>query len=78
MMDKNLNLLGKDVTITKVDGSHVRAYCQNQTIDGLYIVIDRRVIFIPYVQISEAFYVPFKPIPIGKFPELQVTEDGDE
>ena len=76
-MDKNQNLLGKDITITKVDGSHVRAYCQNQTADGLYILIDKRVIFIPYVQISEVFFVPFAPIKQGYFPELNVKEGED-
>lgn len=66
MVEKTLNLLGKDVTVRKTDGTAVRGLCVNQFEKS--IIVDpsngasaRRVVILTE-NISEILFEDFKPI----------------
>jgi len=56
------NFLGKDITIKKIDGSHIRGFCVNQTSLGIMLNpkndfgYDNKFVWIPISQISEIFF----------------------
>ena len=66
MAEKNLNLLGKNVTVRKTDGTAVRGLCVNQFSDS-YVIDpsngrETKRVTVLKINISELIYEDFQPL----------------
>jgi hypothetical protein len=76
MAEENINLLGKNVTLRKTDGTAVRGLCVNQFLDSY--VIDpgngHRVAVLK-INISEIIAEDFQPIPLAQTLKINKTKE---